>query len=105
MHAHELRIAGPPLCCLLARIVWSMAKPALVLDIDGLRAELARLQARLIAIDGRGGSGKSTLARRLAEEWADTVVVEMDDFYRPTTERVARPEVHGANYDRERLVR
>ena len=58
-----------------------------------------------MAIDGRGGSGKSTLARQLAKGWPKAAVVEVDDFYRPAGERVERPAVHGANFDRERLAR
>jgi uridine kinase len=32
------------------------------------------------------------------------VVIEMDDFYRPRARRAQRPDVHGATYDRNRLV-
>jgi uridine kinase len=76
----------------------------LILDVGVLRADLARRNARLVAIDGYGGSGKSTLARQLAAGWANAVVIEIDDFYRPVSERVDRPKVHGLNWDRERLV-
>lgn len=74
------------------------------LDVGVFRQEIARREARLVAIDGLGGSGKSVLARRLADGWSKACVVEMDDFYRPSAERTPRPEVHGANFDRERLV-
>jgi uridine kinase len=76
----------------------------LTLDVGVLRDSLAARRARLVAIDGRGGSGKSTLARLLAAGWPEAVVVEMDDFYRPSAQRVKRAEVHGANYDRRRLI-
>jgi len=75
-----------------------------MLDIDVLRREIAARKARVVAIDGCGGSGKSSLARHLAAGWAGAVVIEMDDFYRPSAERVQQPEAHGGNYDRERLI-
>jgi uridine kinase len=77
----------------------------LPLDIVALRQSIIDRKARLVAIDGRGGSGKSTLAHRLAEGWHKAFVIEMDDFYRPSTERAFAPAVHGGNYDRERLVK
>jgi uridine kinase len=76
----------------------------LILDVGVLRNDITAREARLVAIDGRGGSGKSTLARQLAEGWPNAVVIEMDDFYRPVAEHVQRPEVHRANFDRQRLV-
>jgi uridine kinase len=75
-----------------------------MLDVGVLRGDLTARRTRFVAIDGHGGSGKSTLARQLAEGWPKAVVIEMDDFYRPSAERVEPPEVHGANYDRERLA-
>ena len=74
------------------------------LDVGVLREELTARKVRAIAIDGRGGSGKSTLALELADVWPRAVVVEMDDFYRPSAERVAPPRVPGAHWDLERLV-
>jgi pimeloyl-ACP methyl ester carboxylesterase/RimJ/RimL family protein N-acetyltransferase/uridine kinase len=74
------------------------------LDVGVLRKDLTARKVRVVAIDGRGGSGKSTLARQLAEGWSKAVVVEMDDFYRRSAERVERPAVPGANWDCERLV-
>jgi uridine kinase len=53
----------------------------LKLDIDALREDLIRRNAKVVAIDGRGGAGKSTLARLLAESWPAAVVIEMDDFH------------------------
>jgi len=42
----------------------------------------------LVGVDGCGGSGKSTFARKLEAVGGDRfVVVEMDDFYKPSTER------------------
>jgi uridine kinase len=75
------------------------------LDVTTLRGGLAARNARLVGIDGPGGSGKSTLARQLADGWPKAVVIEMDDFYRPSAQRVGPPQVHGGNYDRERLAR
>ncbi len=77
---------------------------ALALDLDTLRGELASRGARLLAIDGPGGSGKSTLARGLVDGWPNAEVVEMDDFYRPSVERIASPNLPGAEVDRERLI-
>lgn len=37
--------------------------------------------AKTVLIDGRSGSGKSTLALQLQENWADSVVVRLDDIY------------------------
>ena len=64
------------------------------LDLDALRQELGRREARRVAIDGRGGAGKSTLARALACGWQGATVVEMDDFevYRGA-EADGRPDV------------
>jgi uridine kinase len=88
------------------RIVWpaDVEDADRALDVGALRDEISGRKARLVAIDGRGGSGKSTLARLLAHGWRHAVVVEMDDFYRPSARRVEVPTVHGGNYDCERLV-
>lgn len=59
------------------------------------------LNAPLVGIDGPGGSGKSTLARELAERLG-AVIVEADDFYRPSGERTRDPTV-GGEYDWRRL--
>lgn len=74
------------------------------LDIGVLRERIVALGARRVAIDGRGGSGKSTLARALAGGWPGAVVVEMDDFHRPSRERVEGQLAYGADWDRERLI-
>lgn len=58
--------------------------------------------ARIVGIDGRGGSGKSTLGRALAAQHGG-VVVELDDFYRPSWERHVPPLQHGGNYDLPRV--
>jgi uridine kinase len=58
--------------------------------------------ARIVGIDGRGGSGKSTLGRALAAQHGG-VVVELDDFYRPSAERHVPPQTHGGNYDLPRV--
>src|SRR5438874_616907 len=47
---------------------------------------------RLVVVDGAGGSGKSVFAARLmaaTEKYAKTVVVPVDDFYRPAGERTS----------------
>ncbi|TDL86589.1 uridine kinase [Vibrio vulnificus] len=60
----------------------------------------------ILAIDGRGGSGKSTLAARIQAEFPGSVVVHMDDFYLPSSDRVSLPPSQkpiGADYDWERV--
>jgi len=74
------------------------------LDVEELRRGLIAKGVRLVAIDGCGGSGKSVLATQLVDGWPDAVVIEVDDFYRPTSERQVRPATHGANVDLGRLV-
>jgi Uridine kinase len=58
----------------------------------------------LVGIDGRGGSGKSTLARSLAQLVESSVVIEFDDFYRPSATRLALgdPDI-GGNFEWRRL--
>jgi uridine kinase len=58
----------------------------------------------LVAIDGLGGSGKSTLARAIAAASDGVAVVQMDDFYRPPSDRpAARPGELGADIDWRRF--
>jgi uridine kinase len=74
------------------------------LTVGALRDELIARGVRLVALDGPGGGGKSTLARRLAAGWEGARVVEIDDFYRPSSERAEPPRGHGGNYDLPRLL-
>ncbi|WP_028544196.1 uridine kinase family protein [Paenibacillus taiwanensis] len=55
----------------------------------------------LVGIDGCGGSGKSSLARKLRDISNEVVLIEMDDFYRPSSERTVNPESNsvGADFD------
>jgi uridine kinase len=75
--------------------------PRLAAAITARRADSRVL---LVGIDGRGGSGKSTLARALRDVIDGSVVVEFDDFYRPTRTRLSPgdPDV-GGNFDWRRL--
>lgn len=60
----------------------------------------------LIAIDGRGGSGKSTLAARIQAECPGCMVIHMDDFYLPSSQRIQLPPSKkqiGADYDWPRV--
>jgi uridine kinase len=61
-------------------------------------------QVLLVGIDGRGGSGKSTLARSLERLIQGSVVIEFDDFYRPSETRLAfgDPDI-GGNFEWRRL--
>jgi uridine kinase len=58
----------------------------------------------LVGIDGRGGSGKSTLVRSLGRLIEGSVVIEFDDFYRPSATRLASgdPDI-GGNFEWRRL--
>lgn len=60
----------------------------------------------LVCIDGLGGSGKSTIARGLAAACDDVQIVQVDDFYRPSSGRhtgsVADRPI-GADFDLNRL--
>ena len=74
------------------------------MDVSDLRRDLIARGVRIVAVDGCGGSGKSLLASQLAAGWPRAVVVEVDDFYRPNSERQLQPATHGGNVDLERLV-
>jgi uridine kinase len=75
--------------------------------LDFLHALNRRRQTLIVVIDGRGGSGKSTFSRRLERAGSDVAVVEMDDFYRPERERLARAAIGdsevGGDFDWRRL--
>jgi uridine kinase len=77
-------------------------------DLDEIAAEIRARGDRtgrriLVGVDGPGASGKSTLAALLAERLPDTLVVHVDDFYRPSADE--RPGGLGADFDLERLER
>jgi uridine kinase len=63
--------------------------------------------AFLVGIDGSGGSGKSTLARAIHALLPGSVIIQMDDFYRPSSERQAMAlllsKAIGADFDWERV--
>ena len=68
---------------------------------------LPRSGTLLVGIDGPGGSGKSTVARALeALAPHEVTVVEMDDFYLPSSERhrASGEGALGAAYDWRRLL-
>lgn len=79
--------------------------------ISTLAAELAVLSRRagtlLIGIDGPGGAGKSVFARALAGALpGGATIVEMDDFFRPSAERLPgdpRDKPIGADFDWRRV--
>jgi uridine kinase len=76
--------------------------------IDDMLAVLRGIDRRrltlIVGIDGPGASGKSTFARALESAADDLVVVEFDDFYRPSVERRARTDTEiGGNFDWRRL--
>jgi uridine kinase len=66
-----------------------------------------RRQSRLVGIDGRGGSGKSTIGRALSALTDSSVVIEFDDFYRPSAQRGRLSEEGGGeiggNFDWRRV--
>ncbi len=73
--------------------------------LNDILKDLPRKQPTLlIGIDGCGGSGKSTLARELANFFPNTTIVEMDDFYLPSSLRKdSIPEEIGSTFDWQRL--
>lgn len=61
-------------------------------DFLAFLRQLPRRQTTLlVAVDGCGGTGKSTFARMLARHGSNVSIVEVDDFYLPTTSRPASP--------------
>lgn len=59
---------------------------------DLARYVVALRPPRLVVVDGAGGSGKSVFAARLmtaTEKYVKTVIVSVDDFYRPAGERTS----------------
>ncbi|MDQ2716828.1 MAG: uridine kinase [Chloroflexota bacterium] len=58
---------------------------------DTLNAQLDSLPRKrstfLLGIDGLGGSGKSVFAQALKRNRADVTVVQMDDFFLPSSQR------------------
>ena len=66
-----------------------------------------RSRTRLVAIDGFGGAGKSELAQALNDQIDEAAVVEVDDFWHPSTTRPQRDRVvvdPGCDYDWRRLL-
>lgn len=62
---------------------------------------------KIVAIDGRGGSGKSTIARNIQAISDEVTIVQMDDLYRPSSERPgnALQLPPGSSFDWPRLER
>lgn len=61
----------------------------------------------IAAVDGCGGSGKSTLARQIVSKYGSGQIIHMDDFYKPSNERVhmeMSKKESGADYDIKRLL-
>lgn len=56
--------------------------------IDVIKTRPRKQQTLLIGIDGCGASGKSTFAQAITTNHPDTTIVHMDDFYRPSRERL-----------------
>ncbi|WP_458353476.1 uridine kinase family protein [Peribacillus frigoritolerans] len=76
---------------------------SLIAEIHGISKKRSHY---ILAIDGRGGSGKSTLASLIQAGFPGSVVVHMDDFYLPSSDRVQLPPSQkqvGADYDWERV--
>jgi uridine kinase len=74
--------------------------------LDRLLGLARRHQTLLVGIDGCGGSGKSTFAHALAASAPakqQVVLVAMDDFYRPSRERLKSRHAIGASFDWPRL--
>jgi uridine kinase len=65
-----------------------------------------KVKTLLLAVDGYGASGKSTFAKSVAVACLEANIVQMDDFYLPSSERLPREIVLtriGADFDWERL--
>lgn len=60
---------------------------------------------RVIAIDGGGGAGKTTFASYLQQAIAGSVIVKIDDFYRPPQLRtpLLSTKIINPNFDWDRL--
>ncbi|GAC1571298.1 MAG: AAA family ATPase [Candidatus Saccharimonadales bacterium] len=78
---------------------------AQVLDIINALPVIGSDKMLLIGIDGCGGAGKSTLAEELAMERENVQVVHIDDFYKPSEERVEVTEITPVhiNFEFDRL--
>lgn len=65
-----------------------------------------KAETLLVAVDGCGASGKSTFAKSVAVICPEAIIVQMDDFYFPPSERLPRDIAVtriGADFDWERL--
>jgi uridine kinase len=74
--------------------------------IGSLQRKRPAQRPLLVCIDGPGGSGKSTIARGLAAASDDVQLVQVDDFYRPSSDRCAVPVADrptGGDFDLDRL--
>lgn len=74
--------------------------------VDLLQRRRPAQRALLVCIDGPGGSGKSTIAKGLAGASDDVQIVQLDDFYRPSSDRYAGPVAErpiAADFDLSRL--
>ena len=74
--------------------------------INKIKETLSVKSYCLVAIDGCGGSGKSTLAEHIVSKYVGGQIIHMDDFYKPSNERlqleISKKEP-GADYDVIRL--
>jgi uridine kinase len=89
---------------------WNMATQRETRSFDWLSSLLDRLPRRhatlLVGIDGPGGAGKSSFTQGLARIRGDVTVVEMDDFFLPSSARLPgnpRSKPIGADFDWQRL--
>jgi len=74
--------------------------------INKIKENILVKQFCLVAIDGGGGAGKSTLAEHIASKYGSGEIIHMDDFYKPSNERLQleiTKKEHGADYDIKRL--
>mgnify|MGYP005615706867 CR=1 FL=1 len=64
-----------------------------------------RYRQRIIAIDGGGGAGKTTFASYLQHAIAGSIVVKIDDFYKPPQLRMPlrSTKIINPNFDWDRL--
>ena len=72
-----------------------------------LDMHVRRQATLLVGIDGPGGAGKSSFTRAFARTRSDVTVVEMDDFFLPSPQRLPddpRSKPVGADFDWQRLL-
>jgi uridine kinase len=61
--------------------------------LEKIKAVRRKHKTLLIGVDGVGGAGKTTLSQQLKENFPETTIVQLDDFYSPKLGRADRERV------------